>query len=35
VPAVLTINPGGKAAHLYQVLLLLEFVEEYSLDMDA
>ena len=35
VPAVLTINPGGKSAHRYQVRLLLEFVEEYGLDMDA
>jgi predicted RNA binding protein YcfA (HicA-like mRNA interferase family) len=33
VPAVLTINPDGKAAHRYQVRRLLEFVEEYGLDM--
>jgi predicted RNA binding protein YcfA (HicA-like mRNA interferase family) len=33
VPAVLTINPHGKAAHRYQVRLLLEFIEEYGLDM--
>lgn len=33
VPAVLTINPDGKSAHRYQVRLLLEFIEEYGLDM--
>lgn len=33
VPAVLTINPDGKAAHRYQVRLLLELVEEYGLHM--
>ena len=32
-PVVLTINPDGKAAHRYQVRLLLEFVEAYGLHM--
>lgn len=31
VPVVLTINPDGKAAHRYQVRLLLELIEEYGL----
>ena len=35
VPAVLTVNPDGKSAHRYQVRLLLEFVEEYGLHIDA
>ena len=35
VPAVLTINPDGKVARRYQVRLLLEFIEEYGLSMDA
>ena len=35
VPTVLTINPDGKSAHRYQVRLLLEFVEEYGLHIDA
>jgi predicted RNA binding protein YcfA (HicA-like mRNA interferase family) len=33
VPAVLTINADGPAAHRYQVRLLLEFVEQYGLHM--
>jgi predicted RNA binding protein YcfA (HicA-like mRNA interferase family) len=35
VPTVLTINPDGKSAHRYQVRLLLEFIEEYGLHIDA
>lgn len=35
VPSVLIINPDGKSAHRYQVRLLLEFVEEYGLDMGS
>jgi predicted RNA binding protein YcfA (HicA-like mRNA interferase family) len=35
VPAVLTINRDGKAAHRYQVRLLLEFIEQYGLHMSA
>jgi len=35
VPAVLTINPDKAQAHRYQVRLLLEFVEEYALNIDA
>lgn len=35
VPVVLTINPDGKSAHRYQVRLLLEFIEEYGLHIDA
>ena len=35
VPAVLTINPDGKAAQRYQVRLLLEFIEAYGLHIEA
>ena len=33
--AVLTINPDKDQAHRYQVRLLLEFVEDYALNIDA
>jgi len=33
VAAVLTVNPDGKAAHRYQVRLLLEMIEESGLKM--
>ena len=35
IQTVLTINPDGKSAHRYQVRLLLEFIEEYGLHIDA
>ena len=35
VPAVLTINPDKSTAHRYQVRLLLEFVKDCALKLDA
>lgn len=35
VSTVLTINPDGKAAHRYQVRLLLELIEEYGLHIGS
>lgn len=35
IPFVMTVNPDGASAHRYQVRLLLEYVEDYGLHMEA
>lgn len=33
IPFVMTVNPDGPSAHRYQVRLLLDYIEEYGLQL--